>query len=210
MEIISSTKTLSFDDAVTLYNTGNPGNKAIALFFYNETDLQNRFVKNFPEDWENFCTNYKTKHNEGECYISTGSEIRESTAGDKVNPKNDKNLVPNKQCAEAVLALTQLLQLREFYRQGWKPSPDYTGTYYAVSISVTYENDDDSDNPDNKYKNKYNLEVITCSNDSDDSGDSTDDFPEFYDVFTFEHKAIANAFIENHKNLLKEYAKIIL
>ena len=207
MEILSSTKTLSFDDAVELYKSGDPGNKAIALFFYNDTDLENGFVKNFPKDWEDFCANYKSKHNEGESYISTGSEIRESTAGDKVNPKTDKNLVPNKQCAEAVLALTQLLQLREFYRQGWKPSPDYTGTYYAVSISVTYENDD---NPDNKYKNKYNLTVITRSTDSNDSDDSSDNFPEFYDVFTFEHKAIAEAFIENHKDLLKEYAKIIL
>ena len=105
------------------------------------------------------------------------------------------------------MALTQLLQLREFYRQGWKPSPDYTGIYYAVSISVTYENDD---NPDNKYKNKYNLTVITRSNDSDDSDDSNDNFPEFYDIFTFEHEAIAEAFIKNHKELLKEYAKIIL
>ena len=209
MEILSSTKTLSFDDAVKLYNSDSEENKAIALFFFKEKDLQNRFINTFPTAsenpkmtaWENFCTNYKTKHNEGEYYISTESEIRKSNVGDKVNPKSDKNLVPNKHCAEAVLALTQLLQLREFYRQGWKPSPDYKGDYYAVSISVTYENDD---NPE------YNLEVITCSNASNDSDNSTDDFPEFYDVFTFEHEAIAEAFIENHKDLLKEYAKIIL
>ena len=214
MEILSSTKTLSFDEAVELYKSDKNENKAIGLFFYDVEDLQNRFINTFPESsedpkmtaWENFCANYKTKHNEGECYISTGSEIRESTVGDKVNPKTDKNLVPNKQCAEAVLALTQLLQLREFYRQGWKPSPDYRGNYYAVSIRVTYENDD---NP----KNKYNLEVIPRSNDSDDStdsNDSIDNFPEFYDVFTFEHEAIAEAFKHNHEELLMEYAKIIL
>ena len=55
MEILSSTKTLSFDDAVTLYKTGDPGNKAIALFFYNGTDLENGFVENFPKDWEDIC-----------------------------------------------------------------------------------------------------------------------------------------------------------
>ena len=197
MEILESTKTLSFDDAITLYNSNKDGDKAIALFFYKKEDLENRFVNTFPKDWENFCTNYKTKHNEGEYYISTESEIRKSTAGDIVNPKSDKNLVPNKQCADAVLALTQLLQLREFYRQGWKPSPDYKDDYYAVSIRVTYENDDNSEN-------KYNLEVVTRSN------NSSDDFPEFYDVFTFEHKAIADAFVENYKDLLIEYAKIIL
>ena len=205
MEILSSTKTLSFDDAVKLYNSDSDEDKAIALFFFNETDLKNSFIDSFPTAienpkmtaWENFCANYKTKHNKGEYYISTESEIRESTEGDVVNVKSDKNLVPNKQCAEAILALTQLLQLREFYRQGWKPSHDYTGDYYAVSIRVTYENDDNSEN-------KYNLEVVTRSN------NSSDDFPEFYDVFTFEHKAIADAFVENHKDLLIEYAKIIL
>lgn len=197
MEILESTKTLSFDDAVTLYNSNDAEDKAIALFFFSDDDLKNSFVNNFPKDWENFCTNYKTNHNEGEYYISTESEIRESKAGDVINSKSDKNLVPNKQCAESVLVLTQLLQLREFYRQGWKPSPDYTGNYYAVSICVTYENDD---NPENKYK----LEVIEYSY------DSNNDFPEFYDIFTFEHKAIAEAFVENHKDLLIEYAKIIL
>ena len=201
MEILSSTKTLSFDDAVNLYNSDNPGDKAIALFFYNGTDLQNGFVNTFPKDWEEFCTKYKNKHNETERFISTESKILKVKAGDEVNPETDKNLVPTEQCADAVLALTQLLQLREFYRQGWKPSPDYKDDYYAVSISVTYENDDSI---------KYNLEVITCSNDSDDSDNSTDDFPEFYDVFTFEHKTIAEAFIKNHKDLLMEYAKIIL
>ena len=208
MEILSSTKTLSFDDAVKLYNSNNIRNKAIALFFFTEEDLENRFINNFPsatEDpkmtaWENFCANYKTKHNAGEYYISTGSEIRESTAGDVVNAKSDKNLIPNKQCAEAILALTQLLQLREFYRQGWKPSHDYTGDYYAVSICATYENDENDENINNKYK----LEVIPYSY------DSSNEFPEFSDVFTFEYEDIAEAFKENHKDLLMEYAKIIL
>lgn len=197
---ITSTKTLSFDEALELYNQKpvKLEDKAVAEYFFNKSDLDNKFVNKFPENWKDFCTNYKTKHNEGECFISTESRIREVKVGDVVNSDTDKNLVPNKQCAEAVLALTQLLQLREFYRQGWKPSPDYTGTYYAVSISVTHENDD---NP------KYNLNVIKCSNDSDDS---INDFPEFHYIFTFKYEDIANKFIENHKDLLIEYAKIYL
>lgn len=203
MEITESTKTLSFDDAVELYNSGNDEDKAIALFFFDEEDLRNSFVDNFPialenpkmTAWENFCANYKTKHKEGEYYISSMSEIKESTAGDAVNHKSDKNLVPNEQCAQAVLALTQLLQLREFYRQGWKPSPDYKDDYYAVSIYVTYK---DSDTV------IHNLEVIPYSYDSGNK------FHEFYDVFTFEYEDIAEAFKENHKDLLLEYAKINL
>ena len=207
---ITSTKTLSFDQALGLYNQEpvKLEDKAVAEYFFNKSDLDNKFVNNFPkasEDpkmtaWENFCANYKTKHNAGEYYISTGSEIRESTAGDVVNAKSDKNLIPNKQCAEAILALTQLLQLREFYRQGWKPSHDYTGDYYAVSICATYENDENDENINNKYK----LEVIPYSY------DSSNEFPEFSDVFTFEYEDIAEAFIENHEELLMEYAKIIL
>ncbi len=206
---ITSTKTLSFDEALELYNQ-NPvklEDKAVAEYFFNKGDLDNKFVNKFPKDWEDFCANYKTKHNEGECYISTSSEIREVKAGDAVNNDTDKNLVPNKQCADAVLALTQLLQLREFYRQGWKPSHDYSDDYYAVSISVTYENDYNSNNPDNKYKNSIILNVIKCSN---DSNDSNDDFPEFHYIFTFKYKDIAEAFITNHEDLLKEYAKIYL
>lgn len=203
MEITESTKTLSFDEATELYNSGNDEDKAIALFFFDEEDLKVGFIDTFPvalenpkmTAWENFCTNYKTKHKEGECYISTTSEIRESNAGDTVNHKSDKNLVPNEQCAQAVLALTQLLQLREFYRQGWKPSPDYKDDYYAVSICLTYEGTGTV---------TYNLEVIPYSY------DSSNKFPEFYDVFTFEYEDIAEAFKENHEDLLMEYAKIYL
>lgn len=195
---ITNTKTLSFDEALELYNTKKLENIGVAEYFFDKNDLDNKFVNKFPKDWEDFCTNYKTKHNEGECFISTESKIREVKVGDAVNSDTDKNLVPNEQYAEAVLALTQLLQLREYYRQGWKPSPDYTDTYYAVSISATYKNDD---NPG------YNLNVITCSNDSDDSSDN---FPEFHYIFTFKYEDIANKFIENHKDLLIEYAKIYL
>ena len=203
MDITKSTKSLSFADAVEFYNSGNADDKAIALFFFDEEDLKNSFVDNFPvalenpkmTAWENFCTNYKTKHNEGEYYISTTSEIKKSTKGDTINHKSDKNLVPNEQCAQAVLALTQLLQLREFYRQGWKPSPDYKDNYYAVSICLTYEDADTA---------TYILEVIPHSY------DSSNKFPEFYDVFTFEYEDIAEAFKENHEDLLMEYAKIYL
>ena len=36
-------------------------------------------------------------------------------------PYRDSNLLPNKQAAEAHLALIKLHQLRDCYRQGWKP-----------------------------------------------------------------------------------------
>ena len=36
--------------------------------------------------------------------------------------KGDKNVLPNTKAAEQHLALMQLHQLRDFYRQGWIPS----------------------------------------------------------------------------------------
>ena len=51
--------------------------KAVAEYFFDKNDLDNKFVNKFPKDWEDFCTNYKTKHNEGEYYISTESKICE-------------------------------------------------------------------------------------------------------------------------------------
>ena len=63
---ITSTKTLSFDQALELYNQ-NPvklEDKAVAEYFFKGGDLQNGFVDNFPKAkeepkmtaWEDFCT----------------------------------------------------------------------------------------------------------------------------------------------------------
>jgi hypothetical protein len=40
------------------------------------------------------------------------------------DPQTDKIVFPNEKTAQAVRALTQLIQLRDYYRQGW--TPDWT------------------------------------------------------------------------------------
>lgn len=71
-----------------------------------------------PKTWEEFCEQNNIK--KGECYLDASSSIRELEIS-KRNKHTDKNILPNKQVAEQYLALMQLHQLRDCYRQGWIP-----------------------------------------------------------------------------------------
>ena len=73
-----------------------------------------------PRTWEEFCENYKAS--KGEAYINTCSDIVKLLInGDKRAKIEDRNILPSEQAAEAHLAYMQLHQLRDCYRQGWKP-----------------------------------------------------------------------------------------
>lgn len=77
--------------------------------------------KELPKTWQEFCENYKVRKNE--CYIegdSTIKEVGENGITDR-NRKMDCNLLPSKQAGEAHLALMQLHQLRDAWREGWLP-----------------------------------------------------------------------------------------
>ena len=71
-----------------------------------------------PKTWKEFCKQNKT--NENECYLNNISCIVK-TGIDERQKCSDRNILPNKQAAEAHLALMQLHQLRDCYRQGWEP-----------------------------------------------------------------------------------------
>lgn len=72
-----------------------------------------------PETWEEFCINTQIK--DGECYIDTLGFIRSRECDCKRKFETDKNTLPNKKTAEAMLALCQLIQLRDHYNDGWEP-----------------------------------------------------------------------------------------
>ena len=72
-----------------------------------------------PKTWEEFCKNYPCKKDE--CYITTDCELYSIAEGIERNINHDRNLLPSKQAVEQHLALIQLHQLRDCYRQGWKP-----------------------------------------------------------------------------------------
>ena len=89
-----------------------------------------------PKTWEEFCK--QNNINKEEAYISLSSTIETM---DKDNPRiinNDKNVLPSKQAVEQHLALMQLHQLRDCYRQGWKPDWNGYSKYVIVKNRGKY------------------------------------------------------------------------
>ena len=78
-----------------------------------------------PKTWEEFCEQNEVK--DGEYYIGSSlSDLVEVMAENYSHRRKncDRNILPNKQAAEQHLALMQLHQLRDCYRQGWIPTVD--------------------------------------------------------------------------------------
>ena len=73
----------------------------------------------FPKTWEEFCKQNEIK--KSEYYLNPSSRILE-LRDDKRDVFLDRNILPTRQAAEAHLALMQLHQLRDCYREGWKPN----------------------------------------------------------------------------------------
>ena len=85
------------------------------------SNTEYRIVKKeivLPKTWEEFCDLYPIRN--GEYFIGNTSEILKSNCKDRVL-NSDRNVLPSKEKAEAVLALCQLIQLRDCYNDGWKP-----------------------------------------------------------------------------------------
>lgn len=98
---------------------------------YNEQTQKVEIVKAIlPKSWEEFCDNYPVELKES--FIYEG-KVNRVFIGGKRDPKN-KCLFPNKETAEAFLALMQLVQLRDCYRQGW--TPDWKDEKNKFSIEI--------------------------------------------------------------------------
>ena len=89
-----------------------------------------------PKTWEEFCKNNPVEFKES--FIYEGKVNRVFLEGKR--GKEHKDLLPNKETAEAFLALMQLIQLRDCYRQGWKPDwGDYTTKHCIIClVGVVY------------------------------------------------------------------------
>ena len=107
--------TLTLEKAKEFYKKGGEF-RDLALSAYTEEELIEIML---PKTWEEFCNNYTVQ--KGEYFIDSNSIIRQVSLDNLRLPCRDSNLLPNKQAAEAHLALIKLHQLRDCYRQGWKP-----------------------------------------------------------------------------------------
>ena len=103
-----------------------------------------------PKTWEEFCEQNRVK--KGECDVSSSCTLMLETKEGKRDSYSDKKILPNRQAAKQHLALMQLHQLRDCYRQGWVPAlsnnklkfcinqnPDYNITaYYDTSKFLSF------------------------------------------------------------------------
>ena len=82
-----------------------------------------------PKTWEEFCRQNKIEKNE--CYLDACSCIEKALIRERCED-SDRNVLPNKQAAEQHLALMQLHQLRDCYRQGWEPNWRNTSSKHCI------------------------------------------------------------------------------
>ena len=91
--------------------------------------------KELPRTWKEFCKNYPCKKDE--CYMNSGCGLRGIREEAERQVNCDRNLLPNKQAAEAHLAYMQLHQLRDVWREGWVP--DWTNELQSKYIIYNYK-----------------------------------------------------------------------
>ena len=134
-----------------------------------------------PKTWEEFCKNNPVSDKEA-CieYDGNINTIQHSCLRASMV---DKNTLPSYEAAEQHLALMQLHQLRDCYRQGW--IPDYTDTFTKFSIARHFE----------FYSYKYYYGIITNIT-----------IPRF---LSFQSKEIAKEFLNNFRNLIEQAGDLI-
>lgn len=87
--------------------------------------------KELPKTWEEFCDNFHIK--EGEFFVDTLCRINEAVKRPR-GPITAVNTLPNKEYAEAMIALCKLIQLRDCYNEGWQPDWESYETKFIICI----------------------------------------------------------------------------
>lgn len=114
--------TLTLDKAKKWYKKGGEL-KEIALQAFTEKELTK---VDLPKTWEEFCEKYPVKG--GECWLDSHDRISMCASSYEGN-RIFKNWIPSRKSAEAHLAMIQLEQLRDCWRQSWKPIWDISQKY---------------------------------------------------------------------------------
>lgn len=136
-----------------------------------------------PKTWEDFCNQYTIKPSE--VYIGSNSEIKgwiPSTSGIRLKDIH-RNILPDYESAIQHIALMQLHQLRDCYRQGWKPDWSDGTDKYCIKGYIEL-----------KSKKKI-FNVSTYS---------------IYTMFlSFQEKDIAQEFLNNFRDLIEQAGDLI-
>lgn len=86
--------------------------------------------RKLPKTWKEFCDTHCIK--EGEAYIDNWGDIYAIESTD-VGKLRDSNLLPTISDAEGILALMQLIQLRDCYNDGWRADWDNNSGKYVIT-----------------------------------------------------------------------------
>lgn len=91
--------------------------------------------RKLPKSWEEFCEMFPVTGIEH--YIDNQSDINNATVlGKSRNKIIDKNLLPDRATAEAVLTLCQLIQLRNCYNGDWVPDFHSSDKKYTLEFET--------------------------------------------------------------------------
>lgn len=86
-----------------------------------------------PKSWKEFCDIFPIK--DGESYIQSTGEIEVYLYNRIISRYvKDKNILPDRATAEAVLALCQLIQLRNCYNGDWMPDYKTADTKFTIEF----------------------------------------------------------------------------
>lgn len=107
---------ISLDKAREWYNQGGEL-KELALSTFSEKEITESAL---PNTWEEFCKMYPIEEDRKEYFIDENSNIKLLKKGIRHNTIH-RNVLPSLQSLKAHIALMQLHQLRDCYRQGWLP-----------------------------------------------------------------------------------------
>ena len=134
-----------------------------------------------PKTWEEFCYNNDRKPNEA--FITNSSEIYLITEQHERKPFGDRNILPSKQAAKQHLALMQLHQLRDCYRQGWIPDWSVCTNKYCIIYNGIY--------CDTNYNHSIIVNAHTMK------------------FLSFQSREIAQEFLNNFKDLIEQAGDLI-
>lgn len=101
------------------------------------SDTEYKIVKKekiLPKTWEEFCKLNPVKDTER--FIAASSGIYSSGESRERDKDMDRNLISSEEKAEAILALCQLIQLRDCYNDSWKPNWFTSDQKYTIYIDT--------------------------------------------------------------------------
>ena len=107
---------LTLEKAKEFYKKGGEF-RELALSAFTEEELIEIVL---PKTWDEFCEMKKVQPGEAYYCFTTGDFVEYEYYSNRT--KHSQQALPSLQAAKAHLALMQLHQLRDCYRQGWEPN----------------------------------------------------------------------------------------